>query len=296
MIEFIKLYIPASHKRTRPGTKMTPTSITIHETDNQNVRANARAHALLQVNGNPRQASWHLQVDDEKEVYQSLPFTEAAYHSGTYLGNHSSIALEICVNQDGNYKQALLNALEVVKVLKKQYPSIKRVVQHHHWSRKNCPRLLRANKVMTWDHFIKLTTSNPSKTSSPAKAFKPTPSFTKGARVHLKASATHYATGEQIPNRYKNKAYTVMQTSSNRVLLKELYSWVKLSDIKRINENDYQIGDKVLINESAKKYARSTKSIPTRYKNKRYTIQQVGQKDVLIKELYSWVNKIDVRR
>src|SRR5699024_10747010 len=143
MIQFIKLYIPKTNKKTRPGTNITPTSITIHETDNINVRANARAHALLQVNGNPRQASWHIQVDDEKEVYQSLPFTEAAYHSGTYIGNHSSIAVEICVNKDGNYNQALLNAIEVIKVLKKKYPTIKRVVQHHHWSKKNCPKMLR---------------------------------------------------------------------------------------------------------------------------------------------------------
>src|SRR5690625_2274492 len=97
MITFIKQYIPATYTRTRPGRKMTPTSITIHETDNTNVRANARAHALLQSNRNKRQASWHVQVDDEREVYVSIPFTEAAFHSGTYNGNHTSIAIEICV-------------------------------------------------------------------------------------------------------------------------------------------------------------------------------------------------------
>lgn len=295
MIQFIKLYIPKTNKKTRPGTNITPTSITIHETDNINVRANARAHALLQVNGNPRQASWHIQVDDEKEVYQSLPFTEAAYHSGTYIGNHSSIAVEICVNKDGNYNQALLNAIEVIKVLKKKYPSIKRVVQHHHWSKKNCPRMLRSNKAMSWQNFLTLITSNHTSTSTLIKPYKTTnTSFTKGTRVYLKKSASHYATGEKIPSRYKNKAYTVQQRGSNRILLKELYSWVKTTDVIQTNTLDYNVGEKVIIKQSAKQYARSTKSIPARYKNKKYTIQQVGTTDVLIKELYSWVKKSDI--
>lgn len=35
-------------------------------------------------------------------------------------------------------------------------------------------------------------------------------------------------------------------------------------------------------------------AIPSKYKNKSYTIQQVGKVDVLIKELVSWVKKADV--
>jgi len=297
MITFIKQYIPKSHTRTRPGRKMTPTSITIHETDNPNVRANARAHALLQANGNKRQASWHVQVDDEREVYISIPFTEVSFHSGTYNGNHTSISVEICVNQDGNYQKALLNAIEVVKYLLKKYPSIKRVVQHHHWSKKNCPRTLRLGTEMSWKNFLTLTTSQDTSTSTLEKPYKTTNhSFTTGGKVHLKSSATHYATGEKIPNRYKNKTYTIQQKGSNRMLLKELYSWVKTSDLttKQHTTKNFFVGKKVNINSTAKKYSRSKKNIPARYKNKSYTIQQVGKDDILIKELYSWVKKQDV--
>jgi len=297
MITFIKQYIPATYTRTRPGRKMTPTSITIHETDNTNVRANARAHALLQSNRNKRQASWHVQVDDEREVYVSIPFTEAAFHSGTYNGNHTSIAIEICVNKDGNYNQALLNAIEVVKYLKNKYPSIKRVVQHHHWSKKNCPRILRSNTEMSWQNFLTLTTSSDTSTSTLKKPYKTTNhSFKKGSKVRLKSSATHYATGERIPKRYKNKTYTIQQKGSNRMLLKELYSWVKTSDLttKHKTTNTFAVGDSVKIKSSANKYSRSTAKITKRYKNNKYTIQQVGKDDVLIKELYSWVKKADV--
>ncbi|MEI3614276.1 hypothetical protein [Pseudogracilibacillus sp. SO30301A] len=52
-------------------------------------------------------------------------------------------------------------------------------------------------------------------------------------KVTLRHSATHYATGERIPERYKGKTYTVMQRGSNRVLLKELYSWVHIRDVEK---------------------------------------------------------------
>lgn len=296
MIRFIKHYIPKTNTRTRPGAKMTPSSITIHETDNTQVRANARAHALLQANGNPRQASWHLQVDDEPEVYQSLPFTEAAYHSGTYKGNYSSIAIEMCVNQDGNYQQTVLNTIQVINFLKAKYPTIQRVIQHHHWSRKNCPRILRSATVMSWTDFLAQTNKKTPSTSAKASPYQSTNHlFPKGSHVHLTASATRYATGEKIPNRYKNKTYTVLQRGSNRLLLKELYSWVHTKNVVALKQTAFKVGQKVRIKSSAKKYARSTKTIPKAYKNKSYTIQQVGQNDVLIKELYSWVKKDDIQ-
>ena len=54
-----------------------------------------------------------------------------------------------------------------------------------------------------------------------------------GSRVTLKANAKKYATGENIPAMYKGKRYTIMQVGKNRdkVLLKELYSWVYVKDL-----------------------------------------------------------------
>ena len=232
MIEIISLPIPKSNKRTRPGRKLKPTSITVHETANTNVRANARAHALLQQNGNPRQASWHFTVDDEKEVYQSIPVNEVSYHAGTRSGNHTSISIEICVNHDGNYLKAVDHAISLIKYLQLRHPSIKRILPHHHWSRKNCPRYLRAGtKGITWPTFEREVTKR-IPTLLKAKPYRQTKKLRVGSKVTLLKSATHYATGEPIPSWVKNKSYTVMQTSSNRVLLKEIYSWVRIKDIK----------------------------------------------------------------
>src|SRR5699024_1795892 len=214
-----------------------------------------------------------------------------------YNGNHTSFAIEICVNKDGNYNQALLNAIEVVKYLKSKYPSIKRVVQHHHWSKKNCRIIFRSNTEMSWQNFLTNTTSSDTSTRNFKNTYKTTKhSLKKGSKVRLKSSATHYATGKRISKRYKNKTYTIQQKGSNRMLLKELYSWVKTSDLttKHKPTNTFAVGDSVKIKSSANKYSRSTAKIPTRYKNNKYTIQQVGKDDVLIKELFSWVKKSDV--
>ena len=52
-----------STDRVWPG-RSTGTSVTVHETANTNRGANAQARANLQSNGNVRQASWPIQVDD----------------------------------------------------------------------------------------------------------------------------------------------------------------------------------------------------------------------------------------
>lgn len=145
----IKQQLIPSYKRPKYNVKgklcsfpMTPEYITIHETANTGKGANAQAHANLQSNGNSRQASWHIQVDDVQAI-QSLPFDEAGIHAGdgTYGdGNRKSIGVEICVNSDGDFEKTLDNAAAVIGQLMKQFniPSHK-VVPHKHWSGKNCP-------------------------------------------------------------------------------------------------------------------------------------------------------------
>lgn len=238
-ITIIDMLIPKSNKRTRPGIKRKPTSITIHETDNTNVRANARAHALLQYNGNSRQASWNYTVDDEPEVYRSIPDDEVTYHAGTAGGNHNSISIEICVNRDGNFKKAVENAVQLVRYLIKVHPhiTINDIYQHNYWSGKNCPRNLRSGaKGINWNDFIEAVRKggpiNVDTPKTPPKYNQTSDKFAIGAKVILKSSAKTYATGQTIPDWAKCKEYTVLQRGSNRVLLKEIMSWVHTSDLE----------------------------------------------------------------
>ena len=57
------------------------------------------------------------------------------------------------------------------------------------------------------------------------------PNIAVGSTVTLSANATKYATGQTIPNCYKNRNYTIMQVGNGKVLLKELYSWVYNKDL-----------------------------------------------------------------
>ncbi len=57
------------------------------------------------------------------------------------------------------------------------------------------------------------------------------PLILPGSRVTVSLYANTYATGESIANFVKGSTYTVQQVAPDRVLLKEIMSWVKISDI-----------------------------------------------------------------
>lgn len=139
------------------------TSITVHETDNTSLGADAQAHANLQTSGNVRQASWHIQVDDV-EAIRSYPDEAQCWHAGTREGCETSIAVEICVNADGDYDKAFTRAANTVAELRQKHDLPRSaVVQHSHWTGKNCPRQMRL--AGRWDEFTKLT--DPQKEAAP---------------------------------------------------------------------------------------------------------------------------------
>ena len=139
------------------------THITVHETGNTSKGANAASHANLQSRGNSRDASWHITVDDTEAV-RSYPDTAQCWHAGNREGNKTSIGVEICVNEDGDYQKALANAAKVIRDLRTKH-GIPRahVVQHNYWSGKNCPTKLRASG--DWDKWVATTdpTTTPTK-------------------------------------------------------------------------------------------------------------------------------------
>jgi len=153
-MNIIQDFIPVG-RPNRPGRKLTPEYITIHDTGNNKSGANARAHAsyLKGADAANAQVSWHFTVDD-KEAVQHLPLDEIGWHAGDSVGNHTSIGVEICENSDGDRAKAEINAAELVAKLLQQFGlSIGRVVQHNHWSGKDCPHILRS-KPGAWEGFI----------------------------------------------------------------------------------------------------------------------------------------------
>lgn len=129
--------------------------ITCHETANERVGADAQAHADLQSNGGARMASWHVQVDD-KEAIRSYPDTAQCWHAGNDEGNRNSLALEICVNADGDYDAAFKLAAEVVRDWRIKHKRPRSAVkQHNYWTGKDCPHKMRLTD--RWEEFLDLT-------------------------------------------------------------------------------------------------------------------------------------------
>lgn len=133
--------------------------ITIHQTSNWNKGADALMHATYMSGTGRNSATWHYTVDDERAV-KHLSHDIRAYHAGDGQGNGNmnSIGIELCVNSDGDYVKTLENAAELVRsLMADENISLSNVVQHNHWSGKNCPIDIRAGKYgYTWNDFKRM--------------------------------------------------------------------------------------------------------------------------------------------
>jgi N-acetylmuramoyl-L-alanine amidase CwlA len=152
-LNIVQDFIPVGHSN-RPGRPLTPTYITVHNTDNPNPGADAAAHARY-VKGQDaqnREVSWHYTVDD-RVIYQSLPVNEVGWHAGA--GNSKSIGIEICMHQGMNDARAYDRAALLVAVLALQNKIAvpDRIVQHNFWTGKDCPRVLR-DRPDGWSGFL----------------------------------------------------------------------------------------------------------------------------------------------
>lgn len=167
MITIRKKLVPDGQaNKVTYGKGNTKKYIVVHETDNERSGADADAHARLQFNGNSRSASWHYTVDD-KEAVQSFEHAWRCWAAGSNTGNNQGIQVEVCVNSDGNYLKAMQNAAELVaKIMKDEGIPINSVVQHNHFSGKNCPSQMRAGKV-SWSHFITMVKAASGSTQQP---------------------------------------------------------------------------------------------------------------------------------
>ena len=172
MVATKRQLVPAARKLVSSGRNR-KLKICIHDTDNASRGADAQAHANLQSNGNSRAASWHWTVDD-KVAIQSYRHNDRCWHSGTSKGNGDAIAVEVCVNSDGDYAKAIANAAELVaKLLKDEKLTLDDVTTHNAYSGADCPRQLRNKREgISWDDFVGMV----AEAFDGSKPSKPTPS------------------------------------------------------------------------------------------------------------------------
>lgn len=66
---------------------------------------------------------------------------------------------------------------------------------------------------------------------APSKPKVAPAAFYNGQRVNISQGAQKYVTGQNIPNYIKNQTHTILDVKTDRVLLKEILSWVYIKDI-----------------------------------------------------------------
>ena len=163
-----------------------PQCIVVHNTDNFEPTADARAHARAQHNGNFSGMSAHYYVDDSDTAYQAAPHNLGCWHVGINYGNgnlfgsygnRNSIGVEMCVQGGYNYEKAFQNTVALVQQLMKEtgIPA-SRVYRHLDICSKNCPSQIIAKG--DWTRFKKLissgsSTSSGSNNTSGEKTYKP---------------------------------------------------------------------------------------------------------------------------
>ncbi len=134
----------------RPGTKNSCRYITVHDTGNKTVGAGASAHASY-IKSLKSRTSWHYTVDD-REIYRHIPDSEKSYHTSDKFANENSIAIELCVNSDGDFEKTLENGAWLVRELMGKHKiEEKNIRRHFDWTGKKCPASLMDGG---WEKFL----------------------------------------------------------------------------------------------------------------------------------------------
>ena len=148
--------------------------IVVHDTGNTGKGADVNAHFNF-FNGADRQSSADYFVDDHS-IGQFVEDWNYSWHCGDGKGrygitNSNSIGIEICINSDGNYVQAVKNTAELVRFLMKKYNiDINHVVRHYDASRKSCPnQIIRGVDGITWDKFKQMVMGSDVSISTPVE-------------------------------------------------------------------------------------------------------------------------------
>lgn len=154
-MEIKKQHLPKGSKK-RSGKVINTEFITIHSTGNAKSTAqNERDYLSNPINTNS--TGWHYVVGDNI-IIEAIPPNERAWHAGDGSngpGNNKSVGIEMV--ETGNRDKVIENTIWLVNQLQNQFniPDSK-VVRHHDWSGKNCPRIL--NSDGSWGGWVEFKT------------------------------------------------------------------------------------------------------------------------------------------
>ena len=174
--------------------------ITIHESGMPRAGNNALLLAQVQMDSalglRNRQASWNYQVDENK-IYQSFEDNIICWHASDGSatpgnGNTSSIGIEMCINEDGNYDGAMhLDAKLVAMLITKYNLKLQNIKRHFDFApdKKQCPYYM--IEVGRWNEFLNLVDKEYTAMS-----------FLKGAKVSWSVTTDDNSNTQDVLNRY----------------------------------------------------------------------------------------------
>ena len=150
-------------KRNRKSVKY----IVIHNTGNKG--DTAKNNATYFANSNTRQAGAHFFVDQNGEIWRSIPMNRTAYAVGGFFTkengagkhyfsctNYNSVSIELCDIVGKKPSKAMIKSVKwLVKYIQKYCPNAKTIIRHWDVNGKNCPQIMAGKDNATWKKFKK---------------------------------------------------------------------------------------------------------------------------------------------
>lgn len=236
----IKNLVSQSKYSVKCPYAMTPEFIVVHNTAND---ATAQNEVKYMISNN-NQVSFHFAVDD-KEIVQGLPLDRNAWACGDGAngkGNRKGIQIEICYSKSGGvrFENAEKNAAKfIAQLLKERGWGVDKVKKHQDFSNKYCPH---RTLDKGWASFVNMIKDYLNELNKPVQSTQ-TSNISVGDKVKVKATATHYATGQSMASFVKGSAYEVTKVDGNKLLLSDIVSWVWDYDVDKVESTTQSSSD-----------------------------------------------------
>ena len=239
-MNIVKNLVSESKYSVKSPYSMTPEFIVVHNTANDATAQNEIKYMI----SNDDQVSFHFAVDD-KEVVQGLPLDRNAWACGDGTngsGNRKGIQIEICYSKSGGarFENAEKNAAKfIAQLLKERGWGADKVKKHQDFSNKYCPH---RTLDKGWASFVNMIKDYLNELNKPVQSTQSS-SISVGDKVKVKATATHYATGQSMASFVKGSAYEVTKVDGNKLLLSDIVSWVWDYDVDKVESTTQSSSD-----------------------------------------------------
>lgn len=174
--------------------------VTVHESGMPRKGNDALLLAQVQMDSalglRNREASWNYQVDENK-IYQSFEDNIICWHASDGSrtpgnGNTSSIGIEMCINEDGNYEGAMRMDAKLIAMLMIKYNlKLENIKRHFDFApdKKQCPYYM--IETGRWNEFLNLVDKEYTAMS-----------LLKDAKVSWSVTTDDNSNTEDVLNRY----------------------------------------------------------------------------------------------